>query len=185
MWGTEPPRYGYVSNDNTVFISLDQFNGVNFNGQGWFLSKVPAWTAGKFTESFRELDQLSVGTSNQDLDTVKRVLENKPNESAEVFEFSGIKIPSEVVMRFGILLVIGVQVYFLTHLIELSKRLRASDPGWEVAWIGVRRAGRQSQTIRRQIIRIGVMHAFPSGMAGTRPGVAWEATCILSVFQIR
>jgi hypothetical protein len=78
-----------------------------------------------------------VGTSNQDLDTVKRVLENKPNESADVFEFSGIKIPSEVVMRFGILLVIGVQIYFLTHLIELSKRLRASDPGWEVAWIGV------------------------------------------------
>jgi hypothetical protein len=31
---------------------------------------------------------------------------------------------------------------------------------------------------------MNVMHAFPSGMAGTRPGVAWEATCIASVFQI-
>jgi integrase len=26
------------------------------------------------------------------------------------------------------------------------------------------------------------MHAFPSGMAGTRPGVAWEETYTLSVF---
>ncbi|HEV2731050.1 MAG TPA: hypothetical protein VGV15_13540, partial [Terriglobales bacterium] len=73
--------------------------------------------------------------SNQGLDTVEHVLKNKPNESAESFEAFGIKVPSAVVMRFGILLVIAVQVYFLTHLIELSKRLSPTDPGWEVAWV--------------------------------------------------
>jgi hypothetical protein len=32
---------------------------------------------------------------------------------------------------------LGVQMYFLAHLIELSKRLQPSDEGWEVAWVGV------------------------------------------------
>lgn len=135
--GDEAPRYGYVSDGNATFISLDQFYNVDFNGQGWFLNNNPTWKPGGFAESFPELNELSAGFSNQNLETVERVLKNKPNESAETFEAFGIKIPSNVVMRFGILLVIAVQLYFLTHLIELSKRLSPSDPGWEVAWIGV------------------------------------------------
>lgn len=135
--GDEPPRYGYVSNDNTVFISLHTFSTVDFDGQGWFLSKIPTWRSGRFAESFPELDEVSAGISNQGLDTVEHVLKNRPNESAESFEAFGIKVPSAVVMRFGILLVIAVQVYFLTHLVELSKRLSPTDPGWEVAWVGV------------------------------------------------
>jgi hypothetical protein len=135
--GDEPPRYGYVSGDNTVFISLDEFQSVPFNGQMWFLSKMPGWTGGRFPDTFPELDQLSTGTSGQSLDTVKRILETKRNETGDNFEFSGVKIPTEIVMRFGILLVLGVQIYFLAHLIELSKRLQPSDEGWEVAWIGV------------------------------------------------
>jgi len=49
--GDEPPRYGYVSNHNTVFISLDQFNDVDFDGQGWFLAN-PTWSSGNFAEAF-------------------------------------------------------------------------------------------------------------------------------------
>jgi hypothetical protein len=120
-----------------LFISLRTFNTVDFDGQGWFLSKIPTSRSGRFVESFPELDEVSAGISNQGLDTVEHVLKNRPNESAESFEAFGIKVPSAVVMRFGILLVIAVQVYFLTHLVELSKRLSPTDPGWEVAWVGV------------------------------------------------
>ncbi len=135
--GDEPPRYGYVSDDKTVFVSLDQFHSVDFNGQGWFLGKNPTWTSGRFADSFPELDAASAGISNQNLDTLERLLENKRKENPETFEALGIKIPAEVVMRFGIFLIIAVQVYFLTHLAELSKRLQPTDPGWEVAWVGV------------------------------------------------
>jgi hypothetical protein len=37
----------------------------------------------------------------------------------------------------GTILIVGVQLYLLIHLLELSKKLRATDPGWEVAWIGI------------------------------------------------
>jgi hypothetical protein len=135
--GDEPPRYGYVSDDKAVFVSLDQFQTVDFNGQGWFIGKNPTWASGRFTDSFPELDEASVGISNQNLDTLKGILENKQKEIPETFDAAGIKIPADVVMQFGILLVLGVQIYFLAHLAELSRRLRPIDPGWDVAWIGV------------------------------------------------
>jgi hypothetical protein len=135
--GDEPPRYGYISGDNTTFISLDQFNTVDFNGQGWFLAKYRTWKAGKFAESFPDLDELTVTISHQNLDTIERVLNSKRNESAETFEAFGIKVPAQIVMQFGILLILAAQAYFLTHLIELSKRLNPTDEGWDVAWVGV------------------------------------------------
>ena len=42
--------------------------------------------------------------------------------------------------RWGILLIVGIQLYLWIHLHELSPRLKEGDAGWDVAWIGVYRS---------------------------------------------
>jgi hypothetical protein len=56
------------------------------------------------------------------------------NESLEIF---GLKFPVETASRWGIVLILGIQLYFWVHLYELSPKLKEGDPGWNVAWIGV------------------------------------------------
>lgn len=48
-----------------------------------------------------------------------------------------MKFPVESASRWGIVRIIGLQLYLWTHLYELSPKLKEGDPGWNVAWIGV------------------------------------------------
>jgi hypothetical protein len=51
-----------------------------------------------------------------------------------------VKFPVETASRWGIILIVGIQLYLWIHLHELAPRLKAGDPGWDVAWIGVYRS---------------------------------------------
>jgi hypothetical protein len=95
------------------------------------------WKPGRFAHSFPELAQLTKDLEVGTIETWKVKLEEQRLRTGESFEAVGIKIPADAVTKWGIFLVLAVQLYFLCHLVELSRKLRSSDPGWEVAWIGM------------------------------------------------
>jgi hypothetical protein len=49
----------------------------------------------------------------------------------------GLKFPAEATGWGGFLLLISIQVYFWIHLREKSPLLTPTDPGLEVAWVGI------------------------------------------------
>lgn len=137
--GNDTSELGYVSHDRSVFLQVDEFRSIPFDGQAWFMTRFPHWDHGQFKESFPELSEVSSDFRSEELGTVERILRAQQSKSADSFEAFGIKLPAEIVTRFGILLIVAVQLYFAIHLSELSGRLQPDDPGWEVAWIGVYR----------------------------------------------
>jgi hypothetical protein len=116
--GNDTSELGYLSPDNGIFLQVDEFRSIPFDGQSWFITRFPHWRHGQFKESFPELDEVSADIRSEDLGTVDRILRGQQSRSAESFEAFGIKLPAEIVTRFGILLILAVQLY-------LSFRLRA------------------------------------------------------------
>lgn len=92
---------------------------------------------GSFAESFPELFELAQDRDSAAFDILRRSFLQEIGRTDEMFEAFGLKLPISTAASWGMALIISVQLYFLAHFRELSRRLRPSDPGWEVAWIGV------------------------------------------------
>ena len=87
-----------------------------------------------FREAFYDLDQATMGIQNDaSLSLVRRTLELQAKSSGESFEIFGQKFPVESASRWGILIVVGIQFYFLLHYVEFRSRRFPSISG---AWIG-------------------------------------------------
>jgi hypothetical protein len=55
----------------------------------------------------------------------------------QVIEAFGLKIAATDVTRLGLPLLLAAQFYFWLHLHELTRRILPTDPGRDVAWIGI------------------------------------------------
>jgi hypothetical protein len=132
---------GSVQNSSiTISIPVWKFESVPFDAQSVLIShskKEWAWKHGTFDYSFRELSEITREYPGIDIETGEQVLFGETKRAGESFELFGIKLPAQITVRWGLLLIIGVQIYFWIHLIELKPKLRRDDPGWDVAWIGV------------------------------------------------
>jgi hypothetical protein len=93
-----------------------------------------------FKDAFRELAAVYGPMENADIGTAERILDAEAKRTGDAFEAAGLKIPAEVAVRCGVLLVLGVQLYMLIHLREFGNRLDR-EAGFEVAWIGVYSSG--------------------------------------------
>ena len=49
----------------------------------------------------------------------------------------GIKLPSEQVTGWGLVILIGVQLYLVMYLKQLSNKLTPDDPGWHMPWMAM------------------------------------------------
>jgi hypothetical protein len=52
-------------------------------------------------------------------------------------ELVGLKLPSAEITQWGLVLLLCAQFYFWLHLHELKKKIEATSPGWDVAWVGM------------------------------------------------
>ena len=95
------------------------------------------WRNYGFEESFPQLAEITKDYQNLDLESIRHVLASEAKRSGESFEALGIKFPANGTARWGSVLVLGVLAYFWIHLHEISPKLKDTDPGWDVAWIGV------------------------------------------------
>lgn len=92
---------------------------------------------GSFAQSFPDLFDLAQNRDSAAFDILRRSFLQEIGRTDEMFEAFGLKLPISTAAGWGMGLIISVQLYFLAHFSELSRRMRPSDPGWEVAWIGV------------------------------------------------
>src|SRR5262249_32278946 len=91
----------------------------------------------KFSDKFPDLAEAAKGRMNEDFATLAPEIHSEANKGDEAFDVFGIKFPSEQVTRWGIIVLIGVQLYFLMYLMRLSNKLRGDDPGWDVPWMAM------------------------------------------------
>jgi hypothetical protein len=126
---------------------------------------------GSYGNVFKELDDVAGGYSDIDLDVVRRVLDGEKERSADSYELLGARIPVEGIARWGMLVVIAVQVYFLVHLGEFQRRIDPTDEAWNVAWIGL------YQGIAAKVVfglTTFVLPVVVVGLMGTRRITDWK-----------
>ena len=124
----------------SLSIPIWNFASVPYDAQSVLISHAKKewdWKHGAFEYSFRELSELTRDYEKISLDAGESVLAGEEKRAGGSFEVVGVKFPAEAVTRWGIVVIIAIQIYLWIHLQELSPRLRRSDPGWDVAWIGV------------------------------------------------
>jgi hypothetical protein len=121
------------------FTPVNLSNQITFTPQNGLMQDFGSWkpVGGSFEHSFPELNKITKNYQTLEIDKFDAILEAEQNRTGESFEAFGVKFPAEATTRWGILVILAVQLYFWVHLQELSRKLAPDDPGWEVAFIGM------------------------------------------------
>jgi hypothetical protein len=89
---------------------------------------------GAFAQAFHELNVATqTYQENLPLDAAEKILRSEKERSKEVFEAFGVKFPVEAAAKWGVSILVVVQMYFWLHLAEYRRRRIVNPP---VAWIG-------------------------------------------------
>jgi hypothetical protein len=86
---------------------------------------------------YPDLWKASQGRRELDLQTLAADLNAETDRRGETFEAFGLKFADSQMTRWGALVLLAVQLYFVTYLKRLSASLRVDDPGWDVPWIAM------------------------------------------------
>jgi len=92
---------------------------------------------GVFEASFADLSFAAHEYADLPLEDIKDFVHYEAGKGQEVFEVFGMKFPAGQVTFWGVVLLLSVQLYFFAYLRQLAGKLKSSDPGWDVPWIGV------------------------------------------------
>ena len=92
------------------------------------------WDSTEFSATFPELEAATKHLRTVDIRRLRRHLQSEADKSRPHFQVLGISIPSAEFSRWGALLLIATQIYFLLHL-RNSKLLFTA--GSSVPWIGL------------------------------------------------
>jgi hypothetical protein len=92
---------------------------------------------GDFKSCFPELYRATQDKQSWSLKDVTEAVDGEVANAEKQFELGGIKFPSEDISAGGIILMITVLAYFCLHLRELSPKIKSTDSGLEVAWLGL------------------------------------------------
>jgi hypothetical protein len=95
------------------------------------------WRTGSFDKAFYDLDQATREVGMLKLETLKTLIADEAAKGSQAFEAFGMKFPAGQITLWGIVALLGVQLYLFVYLKQLSDKLRPSDPGWDVPWIGM------------------------------------------------
>lgn len=88
---------------------------------------------GTFADVFRELDVATESYQDLPLETIEKIVRSERERSKDAFEAFGVRFPVEGTARWGLLVLLGTQLYFWLHLSEYRRR-QIVNPA--VAWIG-------------------------------------------------
>ena len=108
-----------------------------FDYRGVLIKNLPQynWLHSDFKDAFYELDQATMGFQDLDFDHIKQILQQNEKNSKEAFQAFGVTFPIETTTKWGTLIIIVIQFYFLLHFMEYRKKRILTTP--DVAWIGV------------------------------------------------
>jgi hypothetical protein len=132
--------FKYPSSGRAGFFRIGEYEGRPFDAQRPLIQRFPKDRRpnhGTFDYSFRDLNAYTKNYQGLEIRQFDTILASEQSRTGESFEAFGIKFPAQGTTRWGILVVLGLQLYLFIHLRELAGKLRVDDPGWDVAWIGV------------------------------------------------
>lgn len=134
-WGWDDAERIIVPMPFTFLSDIKKSEALPLNLQGALVAHYPAtWRYGRFEDAFRELDAITKDFQDISLEATQRIVRSESERSRDAFEAFGVKFPIETTASWGILLLLGTQVYFWLHLSEYRKiRIVAASP---IAWIG-------------------------------------------------
>ena len=92
---------------------------------------------GSFESCFPDLAAASKGFELLKLADFKNHVTQELEKGDTVFEAFGLKVPLQFLTSGGIVVVLSVQLYFYLHMREFHAKIKKSDSGWDVPWIGV------------------------------------------------
>lgn len=100
-------------------------------------SKVAEAAFRPFEYHFHDLAEATRGREDLDFGILAPQIYAEAGKGDEQLEAFGIKIPSNEITSWGIIALIGVQLYLLMYLKRLSNKLKPDDPGWDVPWMAM------------------------------------------------
>jgi hypothetical protein len=137
----EPYAYSWTRGEDRLILPIKKRSEQLLNAQEALIATHPYWKLGSFSDSFHELDDATIGIQGKSFEELKYVLaQEAAKPKVESFELFGVKFPVATARLWGVGAIFVIQLYLWIHLHELSPRLKADDPGWDVAWIGVYRS---------------------------------------------
>jgi hypothetical protein len=135
-----------ASCDNMQPFFIDGFDGKNtytFQVTGvnrGYIKKGEGERPGvnhSFAMRYPDLWRAAQGRRGLDLQALAADLNAETDRRGETFEAFGLKFADSQITRWGALVLLAVQLYFVTYLKRLSASLRVDDPGWDVPWIAM------------------------------------------------
>jgi hypothetical protein len=133
--GTIPSGYIGDVPGGVAFFPFTKGQVIDLNQDS--LGKIFNWHSGRFDHAFYDLHQAALGIESWDFKKIRDQLAEETGKGGDTFEALGMKFPVEQLTICGALLVLSIQLYFLIYLRQLSGKLQANDPGWDVPWMGM------------------------------------------------
>jgi hypothetical protein len=92
---------------------------------------------GSYAQSFPDLAEEAKGREDLELATLAPQIYAEAAKNDEIFDALGVKLQSKEITRWGMLVLIGLELYLVMYLRRLSHRLGRDDPGWDVPWMAL------------------------------------------------
>jgi WD40 repeat protein len=95
------------------------------------------WPPQSFEKAFSSLNTVTLHLQTSALDDLKQHLDEEKLRAGEKFEAIGLKIPAEFVVRYGLFVLLGLQLYFWIHLAAFRKYCIPPQSLSLQPWIGL------------------------------------------------
>jgi hypothetical protein len=125
--------------------------------------------SGIFAKSFPELDEITSDYSDLTFDKLASILAAQRKHSVQTFEAFSVKFPSEAIARWGIVLLLSIQFYFMMHMAAVQ--LGRSDDA-AVAWLPLYKTVLPQLVFLVTVVTLPAVTVFAVGHTGTISGDA-------------
>jgi hypothetical protein len=123
--------------------------------------------SGSFEKSFPELNEITADYSDLTFDKLTSILASQRKHSAQTFEAFSVKFPSEAIARWGIVLLVGIQLYLLIHISSIQMD---EDEESQVAWIPLYRTVLPQMVFLITVSLLPVFTVYEVSRLGTMSG---------------
>jgi hypothetical protein len=131
-----PVYAGWTSDNSIVSFPIGEYLQVAVTQQT-LCKYFENWKTGAFDTAFADLAHATHDLEVLQFEDLEKIISEEAAKGSEVFEAFGMKFPAGQISLWGIVTLLGVQLYFFVYLKQLSGTLRPNDPGWDVPWLGM------------------------------------------------
>jgi hypothetical protein len=198
-----PTPYVYVclelcqGGGDLTFIPITEFHPIDFDAQQVLLDPIHSQQLGgrigtgsliphgTFDYSFSNLNEITRNYQQLSLNAFGPILESEQQRAGESFEALGIKFPAEETTRWGLLIILAIQLYLWVMLHESAHGFRLGDNDSDAPWIGLYRSFPAKAVC---FLTMVIVPASVCGLVGLRGGrllgLAWVPVILIGLVSV-